>query len=83
MEVGIVSEVITIPFGIRNLVFITASQILFLISPSSDIQNNEVENFFFLVMCWEILFGSVLCFVLDDFCSSCIILYKGNMNVSV
>lgn len=47
MEVGIVSEVITIPFGIRNLVFITASQILFLISPSSDIQNNEVENFFF------------------------------------
>lgn len=62
MEVGIVSVVITIPFGIRNLVFITASQILFLISSSSDIQKNEVENFTFSDVLGNIIWMcTVLC----------------------
>lgn len=45
MEVGIVSVTMIISFGIRNLVVITASVILSLISSSSGIQENEVQSF--------------------------------------
>lgn len=59
---GIVSVVVTIPFGIRNLVFITASQLLFLVSSSSDIQKNEVENFIFSDVLGNIIWMcTVLC----------------------
>lgn len=47
MEVGIVSVVMMMSSGIRNLVFITASLIIFLISLSTGIQENEVQSFIF------------------------------------
>lgn len=47
VEVGIVSEVIAIPFGNKATVLITGLQILLLIlSSSSGMQETEVQSFF-------------------------------------